>query len=659
LKYRSDIDGLRAVAVLAVIAFHYRLPFPEPFRLEGGFTGVDVFFVISGFLITSVLTQDVQDGRFSVLSFYDRRIRRIVPALAVVLTATLLAGKFLLMPGDYSGLSDSAAAAAFGASNFYFLSHTGYFDQTADLLPLLHTWSLGVEEQFYLLWPLLLAFIVGRRKKIDTVAIITTITIIGFGASLVWFDQSPKSAFYLPFPRAWELSTGALLVFMPKLPRAAGELTTVAGLALILFGFIRITEAHFPGASALLPCLGAALVIWPRHETGVSARQLGRLAPIGLISYSLYLWHWPVWVFYRTYINGAEPRIRETLMLAAVSIALAAVSYRYVERPFRKPRWMAARNIQLGLTAALAIFCVAMFVDSAGGLPSRISPQAMSMRSLNVMWQWSCRGYIQINGIAHCEFGAPWKGHNRKAILWGDSHAEHLAPILDAVGRQEDVSFILQNPCPAAFGTDVFRRWPELGQHPSYETMCTAGQNTVSDLVAKDPDIDFVVLATSWWGLLTRDIYSTKPAEAQQSKASLIVEGLEETIRHIQRPGLQIVIVGDMASPLSHLQECEMARISGLFRRQCDPRDMVIGSKHERQVFGPIDNALAKMAGREGITFVRPSDKMCNASNCLTHINGEFLFRDGIHLRRNLSPATDMQLAKILGFDRIFAASEH
>jgi peptidoglycan/LPS O-acetylase OafA/YrhL len=201
--YRPDIDGLRAIAVLSVLAYHYRTPFPN-FSLIGGFTGVDVFFVISGFLITQILANEIKGGTFSVFAFYDRRIRRIAPALLVVLATTLLAGKFLLMPGDYKSLAASTATAVFGTSNFYFLFNTGYFDQVADLMPLLHTWSLAVEEQFYIVWPLLLPFLVGGRRSIYTAAMIVVLVVLGLGASLIWFAIGPKSAFYMTIPRAWE-----------------------------------------------------------------------------------------------------------------------------------------------------------------------------------------------------------------------------------------------------------------------------------------------------------------------------------------------------------------------------------------------------------------------------------------------------------------------
>jgi peptidoglycan/LPS O-acetylase OafA/YrhL len=232
----------------------------------GGFTGVDVFFVISGFLITSILATEIENGTFSILGFYDRRIRRILPALIVMLAVTMLAGKFLLMPGDYKALAGSTAAAAFGASNFFFLGNTGYFDQAADLMPLLHTWSLAVEEQFYVIWPLLLFVTAKAGSRFKFAAIISALVIAGFVASIFRFNANPKAAFFMALPRAWELALGALLVFLPPLPRSIGETSTIVGLALTGAGFMLVSASSFPGVAALYPCIGAALVIWPRQE---------------------------------------------------------------------------------------------------------------------------------------------------------------------------------------------------------------------------------------------------------------------------------------------------------------------------------------------------------------------------------------------------------
>jgi peptidoglycan/LPS O-acetylase OafA/YrhL len=384
--YRADIDGLRAVAVLSVLAFHYGAP------IRGGFTGVDIFFVISGFLITQVLAAEIAAGTFSVLGFYERRMRRILPALLTMLGTVLLAGRLLLSAGDYAALARSTATAAFGVSNFFFHAHTGYFDQVADLMPLLHTWSLAVEEQFYLVWPLLLLALASVGSRIPVAATLAAIVIIGCAGSIAYFQFDPKAAFYMALPRAWELAIGALLVFLPTLPRVIGEIAAFVGLVLVAIGFT-ISPAKFPGQFALYPCIGAALLIWPRAQNTISSRLLGLLAPVGLISYSLYLWHWPVWVYFRVYINNGTPNAGEAIALAVASIALAGMSYRYIEQPFRRRRWSATSTVAVGFASITTIFCGSMYVDSADGLPQRLPAEGQVMRSLEVMWE--CRARSQ------------------------------------------------------------------------------------------------------------------------------------------------------------------------------------------------------------------------------------------------------------------------
>jgi peptidoglycan/LPS O-acetylase OafA/YrhL len=490
-RYRPDIDGLRAIAVMSVLAFHYGAP------LAGGFTGVDVFFVISGFLITSKLNDDIKAGEFSILGFYDRRIRRILPALLVMLGATLLAGYVLLMPGEYKSLTASTAMAAFGVSNFYFLAHTGYFDQTADLVPLLHTWSLAVEEQFYLVWPIALFAIVKAGRRTPT--ILAGIVIIGFAASLWWFNYDAKSAFYMSPPRAWELAIGALLVFLPQLSRRVGEFATLAGLALIAAGFVLVSDKSFPGAAALYPCIGAALVIWPRPTATTSSRWLGTLSPIGLISYSLYLWHWPVWVLFRTYVNGGAPTARETAGLAALALALATLSYFFVETPFRKRRWRPARSVGAGVAACLLICGGAFYVSNAEGFPERLSPQSRAMRSLEVMWDWNCPATAVLSGRRLCAFGADWNAAKHKAILWGDSHAEHFAPMLDQAGRETDTAFILLPGCSPMYGrlTGLIAEAPKASGQ-SYLDRCSSQTADVFALLDSHPEISIAAIATPW-----------------------------------------------------------------------------------------------------------------------------------------------------------------
>jgi peptidoglycan/LPS O-acetylase OafA/YrhL len=645
--YRPDIDGLRAVAVLAVLAYHYSAPFPWPL-VPGGFTGVDVFFVISGFLITSNLTNEIAAGEFSVLGFYDRRIRRILPALLVMLAVVMLAGRFLLLPGDYKALASSAGYATFGLSNFFFLSHTGYFDQTADLLPLLHTWSLAVEEQFYVVWPIaLFALSKGRTRSDLAIKLgLGAIVLSGFAESLSWFNRDPKAAFFLATPRAWELALGALLVFLPPLPRALGEIAAAFGLTLIVAAFLFVTASSFPGAAALYPCIGAALVIWPRSEPTRAGRWLGRLSPIGLISYSLYLWHWPIWVMFRIYINGGVPRIREALALALVSVAVATLSYFAVELPLRKRRLHPRSAVATGLAACFLVFGTTSYVEDANGFPGRLSKNASAMRSREVMWKWDCPQHVTLEGNEYCAFGAPWET-SRKGILWGDSHAQHLAPIIEAIAKQQGISFVLQDACPSALGGHVHRRWDD---QPNYQQTCSAGRaNTLKALAQQD--IEFVILAAAWTTLATNDLYADD-GRPSQDKRVLMISGVADTIEQIKKPGRKIVLVTNMTGPGTILTDCVISEDAGIPRRGCSEDKIKIHADSTRSMFGPVDRALAALV-QPGVTLVRPTDTMCDNSDCISRVNSEFIWMDYSHIRRNLLPDTDNDLARILGFDAI------
>jgi peptidoglycan/LPS O-acetylase OafA/YrhL len=636
IGYRADIDGLRAIAVLSVLAFHYGARFP------GGFTGVDVFFVISGFLITSHIADEIRADTFSVLGFYDRRVRRILPALLVMLAVTLFAGKFLLMPGDYKALGGSTAAAAFGFSNFFFLAHTGYFDQSADLMPLLHTWSLAVEEQFYIVWPLLLLIIASGRKRLVAAASVSAIVIVGFGASLVWFDVNPKAAFFVAAPRAWELAIGAALVFLPELPRRLGG-ATAFGLVLIVAGFFQIKAASFPGVAALLPCVGAALVIWPKQQPARMDRWLGLLSPIGLISYSLYLWHWPVWVLFRIYVNGGVPQIREAIALAAVSILLAFLSWRYIELPFRKRIWPPRQTVCAGALACMLVYCGAMYVDRAEGLPKRISPEAYAMRSLEAMWDWHCPNYDQLPQLSgqYCFFGRPWKEAKRKVLIWGDSHADHFAPIIQAAVKDyPGDAFMVYTSCPAALGGHVTR-----DDLPGYSDHCRSQRDNAIKLLRDDPVIGLVILASSWAYL--PNLIVQDGSLRGNDRVEWLASGLTDLIARTEIPGRKFLIIGSVPQHQVDPTLCAFSQ-SNLLRAPCRPVEA--DQSFLRGFTQQTDRMILKIAAdHPDVVAVIPSKALCAGATCATFLNGEFLYRDASHIRRNLSEATKRRLAELIG----------
>jgi peptidoglycan/LPS O-acetylase OafA/YrhL len=658
ITYRPDIDGLRAIAVLSVLAYHYRAPFPK-FPLIGGFTGVDVFFVISGFLITQILASEIKNGTFSIFGFYDRRIRRIAPALLVMLGTTLFAGKFLLMPGDYKTLAASAASAAFGTSNFYFLLNTGYFDQVADLMPLLHTWSLAVEEQFYLAWPLLLVVLVRGRRSVHSAVMIAGLVVLGFAASLIWFKLGPKSAFYMAVPRAWELDLGALLVFLPRLPRIAGELATGVGLAVIGAGFVTIEAAHFPGLSAAVPCIGAALVIWPRQDEAVTARWLGRLAPVGLISYSLYLWHWPVWVLFRFYINGGQPQMSEAIALGALSVGLAVLSYFCVERPFRKPRWQPFKSISVGLACCVVILCASMYIYKSDGLPARIPPEAFATRDRVVMWKRDCKDTAILPGVPllpsvpfQCVLGTPWEGAKHRAILWGDSNAEHLAAMMDVEASRANVSVLINRPCPAILNEDLNYDWPDVG--PTYNVDCARSRRALLDFIRRDNSIETVILASSWQSFLSL----LKPADVTKPSSSddLMRAATIATLQELEDMGKRVIVIKTIPQWSFDPLPCSIK--TSLLRKRCAVYNPALTRDGVRSSLKRSNEVFLRVAPLfPGVRFIDPVDGLCGTGTCITRINDEFIYYDAGHFRRNLNRTTVTDLAKLIGLDDVLEPS--
>ncbi len=384
IDYRPDIDGLRAVAVLLVVCEHLRLGF------RGGYIGVDVFFVISGYLISSIILSDMAEGRFSIASFYERRIRRIFPALFVMMGIVAFFAYRFLVPSETVNFAQSMLAATFSVSNVLFAHQAGYFDQPSQFKPLLHTWSLAVEEQFYILFPIFLVTVRRLARRFLKNAILS-LAIISFSAACFWVQHDPTTAFYSAPLRAWELLIGTILS-QRYLPSITGKfwrnLLSLSGVALIVVpSLLYSASTPFPGLAAIPPCLGAALII-AADETGPSlvGRLLGTrpVVFLGLISYSLYLWHWPILVFQNTnsmlVVAHAGGR-RVKVAILAMSVVVAILSWRFVETPFRKGRLRLARGplfyVAGGVVAAMTT--VGLLMIGSGGFPGRFPPDALAV----------------------------------------------------------------------------------------------------------------------------------------------------------------------------------------------------------------------------------------------------------------------------------------
>ena len=455
--YRPDIDGLRAIAVLFVIGFH---AFPSIFR--GGFSGVDIFFVISGFLITSIILDEVSVDRFTVLSFYQRRIRRIFPALLTVLLACLAAGWFLLNADEYSALGKHIAAGAFFVANLVQANEEGYFDVSSDTKPLLHLWSLGVEEQFYIFFPLLVSFLLRFRRSICTPVLVLALVSLFLSGSAV---LGPTLNFYSPMTRAWQLLLGALLasctgikgemsrisdggsVFARNFLSALG----VVGLLLSIWALHR--DETIPGVWSLLPTISAAILIVAGKSALLNRLLLSnpQLVALGLISYPLYLWHWPLLTF-SAILHDGRPSVLERCLILIVSTALAWLTYRYVEQPLRYGRFR-REKIAMLVVAMLLVGITGIVVLIDHGVPDRkIALTLQSISEATVDFDYSTglvpSTYNGIDVLVTSE-GKP------KIFFWGDSHIEQFIPrirMLTAAGQLPPAIVLTGGGCPPIFG---------------------------------------------------------------------------------------------------------------------------------------------------------------------------------------------------------------
>ncbi|MDA8979111.1 acyltransferase [Akkermansiaceae bacterium] len=480
--YRPEIDGLRAISVIGVVLFHLELGFP------GGFVGVDVFFVISGYLITGILLRQLGEDRFSLMEFWARRVRRIVPAAMVMVVGALLIGAFLQTPERYASLARSAMAHVLMASNCYFTRDQGYFAEKSDHEPLLHTWSLSVEEQFYLIFPLIVCF-VWKRAPQRLALVFTSAALISFSWSWIEVVSNPKWAFFLLPARGWELLVGALLAILPqKTMRSLGD-EAWAGLGLVLvlapmFFFDRQTA--FPGPGALAPVLGAALLIWTGGSTKIG-KLLGwrALVRIGLISYSLYLWHWPFVVFAREMV--IELTLTWKISLLVASLLAGYSSWRWVEMPSRSGLLLATRRRSLifGLTSAVTLFVIAFSIKASGGFPSRL-PAELRLIISDITWNGA--EYTSAKSEA-MPIGFQDDGPV-DFVLWGDSHGASAAPAVNAVATDFKLKghAYLNNGTPPVTGL-----WFADMSEASAAEMVALNERVLAEIIDSKPMAVFLV----------------------------------------------------------------------------------------------------------------------------------------------------------------------
>ncbi|WP_436640087.1 acyltransferase family protein [Microbaculum sp. FT89] len=607
VTYRPEIDGLRALAVLVVVFFHVGF---APF--SGGFVGVDVFFVISGYLITRLIRADHEAGRFSYATFYVRRARRLFPALFVVLAASFVAAFFILSPRFFEEFADSLVCTTFFVSNICFWWQSGYFDADAIYKPLLHMWSLSVEEQFYLVWPTVLVALLALRPRVERSRFPALtewgvpLFLLVAGAISVYradrtLDNDAAAVFYLAHFRIGEFAVGAALVWIEKYrPRRALVLDALmlAGLTMILAAVFLYTEATpFPGTSAMLPCIGAGLVIFAGGGARLARLLDNRVAiGIGLISYSLYLVHWPIVVFY-AYAIARDFRPVEQWGMVAASIAIATAMYFWVEQPFRRrrPRGIALSNRQVGLaSAALAVVLVApaAYVSASGGMDWRMSDDVAAMlktmdkdaRARRTATR-SNRCHMVTRNQSIEEFARHFKacsplGERNFAVV-GDSHAADLWLALSRAYKSVNVIQLTGAGCDP---------WTE---HPK----CVQLRQFTGTFIADNADrLDGVAITARLGSDAAQDI-------------DRYADGVAALAADYATAGVPVVVFGPQPEYSRDVPTLVATR------RTMDGLDGFLRAYLDREVLR-VDRLYADALARRGIAYVSKIALLCPGGDC-------------------------------------------
>lgn len=631
LKYRPDIDGLRAVAVGSVVLFHAGVP-----GFSGGFVGVDVFFVISGYLITGIIAREAKEGRFSVAGFYERRVRRIFPALFAMLAVVAAVASFLLLPTDYNEFGESVGATALFASNLFFWVKSGYFDATADLKPLLHTWSLAVEEQYYLVLPPLMAFLVMRVRRWR--AVVAILAALSFALACWQVAQAPTAAFYSPLSRAWELLIGALIAIggVPPIRRPdLREAAAALGLVLVLIAvFTYAPSTPFPGFAALLPCLGAALMIHADGEAPTGTGRMLSLPPmigLGLISYSLYLWHWPVLVFAR-YVLERPLTGWESLAAVGLGVLLAIQSWRWIERPFRRGK---AGRVRLFGVALLLMGLAVGFAGAAHLLrgapqrfPSAVRRLAAAEDDINPDRAACDRPPpARLRAGGACVRGDLAAAGPTFALL-GDSFADAMMPGVAQAAREHHAKGLMLTYSGCLPLLDIDQGEPA----------CQRFLRAAVDRIRATPSIDKVILVSRWTADVTGVRYGawtqSLPLSDAQAPGRTTVHNPQVVERGLQR----------LAAALAPRR---LYLVSGLAEQAVDvPRFAALASwLHPVAPFGvpravyearqaPVRAMLAATAPGAKITVLDAAPYVCGPSFCPALRDGRVLYADDNHLSR-------------------------
>jgi peptidoglycan/LPS O-acetylase OafA/YrhL len=622
LRYRAEIDGLRAVAVIPVIFFH------AGFKLfKGGFVGVDIFFVISGYLITSIILSELSEGKFSLVKFYERRARRILPVLFFVMAACIPFAWMWLTPADVVSFSKSLFAVATFSSNILFWQETGYFNPAAELKPLLHTWSLAVEEQYYILFPLFLMAI-WRFGTRWILGIFVVIGLVSLGISEWGAHNDPTAAFYLLPTRGWEILIGAFVAFYfyysggTLLSSAANQALSFTGLLLVFYSiFIFDGQTPFPSLFTLVPTAGAAFLILCAQQGTIAQRILSNrlMVGIGLLSYSAYLWHQPLFAFAKQR-SLTTPSLSMMAFLCVLTLLLAYFSWRFVERPFRQRERITRTVIFSGAAGLASVFVIVGLLGVVfGGFGTRFA-NGLQLGELDKMLEGN-RGLSQVCDRTYtesdeCVFGSP-----PVALLWGDSFAMHLAQALQSSStglafRQHTVSSCRPLLGMSIIGGGFPRSWAEH---------CIDQNDKVFEWLRAHPTVQYVVVSSPF---IFSDNRVLQGGVIKDYDPEIIKNSFVETVEKLKAIGKKVVIMSPPPNNGENIGDCiSKAARFGVSPSKCD-----------------FDIASFSGPTREGYKFLKSiqdivpiiwlDELICINGVCKVTEDGLPIYRDTQHLSK-------------------------
>ena len=636
IKYRTDIDGLRAIAVLSVIAYHV-----SNSLLPGGYFGVDMFFVVSGYLITSIVWTEIKERRFSIARFYERRVRRILPALLLLLIFATIAALSLLLPAGLIDYGRSLLATGAFLANIYFWRDTNYFSPNAGEKPLLHLWSLGVEEQFYILFPPML-LLMARYRPTAALAIVAILTVGSLCLNMLALHIGADSpAFFLLPARAWELGAGAMLAMLPAgLHPAAkrAEVAAVLGALLLIVGLAHPIRLYETVPEAIFAVTGTALLIYAGERNSAARNHpiinrllsLPLLVFIGLISYSLYLWHWPVLVFSRYYLVRALTW-RELIAALLTMLVCAAVSWRFVERPFRD-RSVRFRLVASVLSAAMAAVVVgaAIFII-ANGFPRRLNAAAAVIdEAVGNNYRCPVAGYLKFGSSRACQMNLPSRNPaDAEVVLLGNSHAQMYAPAWESIlsARRQTGLLVPLNGC-----------LPTVQANISLACVAAAAQNLAE--VLRLPHVQTVIIGLTW-NHPPGELVDVEGHASDYAQSQAFLSAIDDLIDRLHGAGKRVVLIGPVAEPGYDAASVVSRQLA--FGHPLDrPAYTNATDFHER-----FDAAIQHFEARKDVAFVRPDRIQCIGERCNYFIEGHALFADSNHIAAN----------ELQRFEPIFAAS--